>query len=129
MPSFSKKSHALLCACDPRLQDLFIEVVTEFDCAILTGHRNATGQEIMFDAGLSKVHFPGSKHNSMPSMAVDVAPYPIDWNNRDRFHFFAGYVMGVAIKRGIKLRWGGDWDGDWETKDNNFDDLLHFELR
>jgi hypothetical protein len=30
---------------------------------------------------------------------------------------------------GIKIRWGGDWDMDTETKDNNFDDLVHFEIK
>jgi len=26
------------------------------------------------------------------------------------------------------LRWGGDWDRDTQVDDNNFDDLVHFEL-
>ena len=30
--------------------------------------------------------------------------------------------------KGIPLRWGGDWDVDTELKDNDFDDLPHFEL-
>jgi len=30
---------------------------------------------------------------------------------------------------GLKIRWGGDWDMDTQTKDNKFDDLVHFELR
>jgi len=105
-----------------------IEVCMYFDCTIITGHRNREEQTKKFGAGLSKKMYPHSKHNSLPSMAVDVAPYPIDWADRDRFHYFAGFVMGIAKKRGIKLRWGGDWDGDTEVKDNNFDDLLHFEI-
>jgi hypothetical protein len=28
----------------------------------------------------------------------------------------------------VKLRWGGDWDSDKDTKDQNFNDLPHFEL-
>jgi hypothetical protein len=28
----------------------------------------------------------------------------------------------------VRVRWGGDWDGDFETKDNKFDDLVHFEI-
>ena len=29
----------------------------------------------------------------------------------------------------LKIRWGGDWDMDTQTKDNKFDDLVHFELK
>jgi len=29
----------------------------------------------------------------------------------------------------MKIRWGGDWDMDTQTKDNKFDDLVHFELK
>lgn len=61
-------------------------------------------------------------------MAVDVVPYPVDWQDRDRFHYFAGFVLGMATARGVKLRWGGDWDSDTEVDDNVFDDLPHFEL-
>jgi len=87
-----------------------------------------------YNAGRSKVKWPNGKHNKRPSMAVDVVPYPIDWQDRDRFHYFAGYVMGVADMlhaEGLinhRLRWGGDWDRDTQVKDNGFDDLVHFEL-
>jgi len=60
-------------------------------------------------------------------MAVDVAPYPIDWDDLPRFRRFAYYVIGMADGLGVTLRWGGDWDSDPKTK-NNFDDLVHFEL-
>ena len=62
-------------------------------------------------------------------MAVDVAPYPIDWEDRDRFHYFGGYVLGIAKSLGLNIRWGGDWDQDTQTKDNKFDDLVHFEIK
>jgi len=29
----------------------------------------------------------------------------------------------------IPVRVGCDWDGDGQTKDNNFDDLVHIELK
>ena len=72
--------------------------------------------------------YPNSKHNKLPSKAVDVAPYPIDWNDPDRFYHFAGYVRGIAEGMGIKIRWGGDWNGNFDLKDQNFYDLPHFEL-
>ena len=30
-----------------------------------------------------------------PSRAVDVVPYPIDWDDRERFHLFAGFVIAL----------------------------------
>jgi hypothetical protein len=114
--------------CDARLQKVFMRVIQKFDNTIITGYRNKEEQEAHFRAGRSQVRYPNSKHNTKPSIAIDVAPYPIDWEDRERFTYFAGYVLGVADSMGIKLRWGGDWDRDTQVKDNGFDDLLHFEI-
>ncbi len=103
-------------------------VVQYFDCTILEGHRGEERQNFLEESGQSKVRYPDGKHNSTPSNAVDVAPYPIDWEDRERFVLFAGFVLGVARAQGIKLRWGGDWSMDWTTKDNTFFDGPHFEL-
>lgn len=129
MPKFSKKSLSKLETCDKRLQDLFLRVVKKFDCTILEGHRGKDRQNKLFNEGKSKLKYPKGKHNSLPSKAVDVAPYPIDWNDRERFTYFAGYVVGIAYQMGLKIRWGGDWDMDTQVKDNNFDDLPHFEIK
>ena len=128
MPKFSKRSKAALSTCHPDLKNVFSEVIKHFDCAILEGHRTEKDQNKKYRMGLSKLKYPHGKHNSVPSMAVDVAPYPIDWKDRERFHLFAGFVLGVASLMGIKLRWGGDWDRDTRVGDNTFDDLPHFEL-
>ena len=124
MPSFSKQSLARLNSTDERLVRVFTEVVKYFDCTILEGKRTVDRQKMLVQQGKSKTM--NSKH--LKGKAVDVAPYPIDWNDRERFTYFAGYVMGIAAKMGIKLRWGGDWDRDTQVKDNNFDDLPHFEI-
>ena len=129
MPRFSTKSRSKLHTCDNRLVDLFNEVVKGFDCTIIEGHRGKKAQNEAFNKGNSKVKFPNGKHNQSPSVAVDVAPYPIDWSDRDRFHYFSGYVLGIASQMGLKIRWGGEWDWDTKTKDNKFDDLVHFEIK
>jgi len=89
---------------------------------------------MLFQKGLSKVEWPNGKHNTTPSMAADIAPYPIDWEDSGRFYFFAGYVSCVAVKLFAegkithRVRWGGDWDSDRHMDDQSFDDLVHFEL-
>ena len=129
MPKFGKKSKKGLATCDIELQKLFSEVVKYFDCSILIGHRGEEAQNKAFDEGKSQVRYPKGKHNSNPSTAVDVSPYPIDWKDRERFIYFGGFVKGVAFEMGIPLRWGGDWDNDTQLSDNKFDDLVHFELK
>jgi len=129
MPSFSRRSLSNLSTCDPRLQDLFNEVIKYTDCTVLCGHRPKTEQDKAFGEGKSKVRWPDSKHNKSPAMAVDVAPYPIDWNDMHRFYMFVGLVRGIAYQMGIDIRVGADWDGDMQWKDQNFHDLPHFELR
>ncbi len=129
MPSFSRTSNAYLDTTDHRLQEVFNEVIKYFDCTVMQGHRSEQEQNEKFRQGLSKVQFPNSKHNSIPSLAVDVAPYPIDWNDRERFTLFAGVVIGIGLSMGYTIRWGGDWNQDTHVRDNNFDDLPHFEIR
>jgi peptidoglycan LD-endopeptidase CwlK len=128
MPSFSEKSLSKLATCDVRLQRVFEAVVREFDCTILEGHRDQERQDRMVEEGKSQVRWPDGKHNTVPSMAVDVTPYPISWDDRERQTLFAGYVLATAKALGVVLRWGGDWDRDTEVRDNRFDDLVHFEL-
>ena len=128
MYRFSPKSFSNLVTCDPRLQLVFKEVIKYRDCTILAGYRDQVTQNELFRQGRSQVEWPDGKHNQSPSEAIDVAPYPIDWNDIDRFHYFGGFVMGVAESCGVGLRWGGDWDMDGQVNDNRFDDLVHFEL-
>ena len=128
MPKYSVSSLRKLATCHEDIKKIFKEVVKHYDCTILCGHRNKEDQEKAYKDGNSKVRFPHGRHNKQPSNAVDVAPYPIDWDDRDRFHLFAGFVLGISSQLGIKVRWGGDWDMDKDLKDNEFDDLVHFEL-
>tara|TARA_Y100001963_G_scaffold134132_1_gene194440 strand:- start:702 stop:1097 length:396 start_codon:yes stop_codon:yes gene_type:complete len=130
MPRFGRTSRKRLETCEEALQVLMNQVIKDFDCSIVVGHRNKEAQEKAFKDGNSKKRWGESKHNSYPSRAVDVCPYPIDWDDRDRFHFFAGFVMSVAIQLGINIRWGGNWANDFDKgfKKNKFDDMVHFEL-
>lgn len=129
MAKFGKRSKKNLSTCHKDLQKVFNEVIKYVDCSVLEGHRSEERQEQLFSEGKTKVHYPKGRHNSKPSRAVDVVPYPIDWNDRERFHLFSGFVIGLARGMGITLRWGGDWNMNFEVDDNKFDDFPHFELR
>ena len=128
MPKFGKNSKKQLLTCDYRLQQVFEEVIKKVDFSVLEGHRDERTQDRLFEEGKTKVRYPKGRHNAEPSRAVDVVPYPVDWEDRERFHLFSGFVLGVAYRMGISLRWGGDWNQNFEVDDNNFDDFPHFEL-
>lgn len=134
MPQFSKSSINLLNTCHPDLQKLFNQVIKDYDCVVICGSRSDYDQKKAFDEGKSKIDgvkikskHQVSKQNPF-SRAIDIAPSPLDWNDKQRFYHFAGYVEGIADMLGIKIRWGGDWDSDKDFKDNKFNDLVHFEL-
>lgn len=134
MPHFSAESLHHLESCHRDLRKIFEHVIRTFDCKVICGHRPQQAQDALYMEGKTQVKWPDSNHNTKPSMAADVVPYPIDWDDRDRFHLFGGYVLATAEnlrRRGVithRVRWGGDWDQDTQVKDNNFDDLPHFEL-
>lgn len=128
MAKFSKLSDERLNTCHPLLQTLMREVVKGYDCAIICGHRGEKEQQAAVEGGFSKVTFPNSRHNSMPSQAADVMPFPIDWNDTSRIYHFAGYVKATSDRLGIKVRWGGDWNSDLKFRDEKFKDLPHWEL-
>ena len=128
MPRFGSKSKQRLATCHEDLQEIFEEIIKHFDCSVLCGHRGEKDQDKAVATGNSKVSWPNGRHNKKPSIAVDVCPYPVDWDDRERMTYFAGMVMGIAKAKGIGLRWGGDWNQNTDLEDNGFDDLPHFEL-
>ncbi len=129
MPKFGGSSRRKLETCDIELQHLFNEVIRHFDCKVICGHRGKEEQNKAFKDGNSKKTWPDSKHNVKPSLGIDAPPYPIDWEDVERFRYFAGFVMGMAAAMGIRIVWGGDWDGDTDLSDQHFNDLAHFELK
>lgn len=128
MWKYGTESEANLATVDERLQAVARELIKLMDVSIVTGYRGRDEQNAKYEKGLSQVQYPDSLHNKMPSRAMDIAPYPYDPTDRERFTYMAGLALGIAHGLGIKLRWGGDWNQDGHVKDNSFDDLFHFEL-
>lgn len=137
MPKLSQKSLDKLKTCDTRLQMVILEAIKEYDFIVLYGNRSVEEQFELFKQGRKLVegkwvkvgatvtNLDGkskkSMHNHNPSLAVDLAPYPIDWNNLKRFSEMAEVIKRVAKRLGVELTWGGDW--------KTFKDYPHFELK
>ena len=127
MPSFGHTSEQKLKNLHPKLVLILRQAIKLYDFSVLETHRGIDEQIKLFNEGKSKVK--SSKHNLSPAEAVDIAPYPIDWEDTKRFYYLAGIIKTLASENGIAIRWGGDWDSDTDFADNTFNDLPHFELR
>ena len=131
MPTLGTRSEGRLHTCHPDLQKVIRRAIEAGpDFTVLCGHRGRADQERAVAEGRSKARWPRSKHNRSPSEAVDLAPWPIDWHDLERFRVLARWVLGVAHGMGVRLRWGGDWDMDFDEADERgkLRDFPHFEM-
>jgi len=129
MYKFSKSSEEKLATCHPDLQKIMNEVIKYYDCSIICGHRGEKEQNEAFEKGYSKLKFPNGKHNKIPSLAVDILPYPFKgYQDRDQFLFMQGFIKGIATQLGIKIRLGIDFNGDLSFKNDSLFDGPHIEL-
>lgn len=128
MPSFSKRSLKARAELHPHLQKLVDLAIKEVDFVILDAQRGRAEQERAYKGGFSKARFSQSAHNYVPAIALDVVPYPIDFNNIAGFKQIAKTFMRIAKENNLPVRWGGDWDMDGDWKDERFLDWGHFEL-
>lgn len=139
MYEFGERSLSLINQCDKRIQNICVNVIQYVDFTVLEGHRDEKKQNEMFATKKSKLKWPDSKHNSMPSLAIDIAPWPIIWpgeierpqsivKDYGRFYYLAGIFKAIAYSLGTPVRWGGDWNNNNDFTDQSFDDLPHFEI-
>ncbi|MDS7929608.1 M15 family metallopeptidase [Acinetobacter sp. V102_4] len=71
---------------------------------------------------LSKVTWLNNPLSSLhvSGRAVDLVPYPVDWNDLSKFKVISVAMKQAAKELGVTMDWGGDWKS---TKD-----YPHFEL-
>ena len=125
MYKFGKRSRERLKGVDARLVNDLNELIKIMDVTIIEGLRSKERQEQLLAQGKTKTKY--SKH--IEGKAVDLAPYPIDWEDREMFHYMGGMLRGLGKAMGVNIRWGGDWDSDGDIHDNKFDDLVHVEIK
>lgn len=154
MPKFSTRSRRALLSVHKDLQRVMFTVIKELDITVLEGIRGKDRQNRLYEEGRTQVRWPNSAHNvrAVPdppadgmgvdpknrAVAVDVTPYPIDWDDIERFKQMGFYILGVAdalLEAGEishRVVWGGDWDRDLvdvtRDPDESFFDSPHFEL-
>lgn len=118
-----KDSNRHLDTCHPELQNLIRRVAAGIDegdlkyagvtdIAVLCGYRGEEEQNKAVAEGASETPWPRSKHNRMPSDAVDVVPYPIRWKDPawvKGLEALHAYIAGAAHILGIDL-----YDISWD---------------
>lgn len=118
---FGKRSLAERKTLHPDLQKVVDEASKEINISLLCGHRGKEDQDKAYSSGKSKLQWPNSRHNSFPSEAVDIAPFPLNWQNIKSFKDMAEKVKEAAERVQVEIEWGGDWE--------HFRDYPHFQLK
>lgn len=151
MPKFGRVSENNLQLVHPDLVKVFRFVIKHWDCTVTDGIRTIEEQKRNIKVGVSQTmdskHLPRDEQGKLDpngkAWAVDVMPYPVDWDAIEKgiaavkrvdpgmqtleAYAFAGFVQGVATAMGIDLRVGVDWDNDRNFANHGFVDLPHFE--
>jgi peptidoglycan L-alanyl-D-glutamate endopeptidase CwlK len=111
--------------------------ITEQDFMVIEGVRTQARQDELWAQGRTKpgpvvtwvkdvsshgIHEDGFGH------AVDLCPYPVDWNDLSKFDAISKAMFAAASELGVKLRWGADWDQDGKPRERGESDSPHFEL-
>ena len=90
--------------------------ITGVDFTVIEGIRNINRQRELFKAGKSTTM--NSRH--ITGHAVDMVPWPVDWEDLERFEVMSEAMKTAAEELEIPIVWGGDW--------KSFYDAPHFEL-
>jgi peptidoglycan LD-endopeptidase CwlK len=105
-----KVSLERLATCHPDLirYVMAFERCSPRDFTVLCGHRGEAEQRAAYRANppTSKLDWPNSKHNQTPSLAVDLAPYPVDWTAAGKAAFAdqRDELLELAGRMGIRIR-------------------------
>ena len=152
MPKFGQKSYSRLSTCEQSIQTILMEVVKHYDIMIVEGNRTAERQNHHWSKGrrlqngadkekrfswevVNKAKIvtykdgyeQKSKHQSFPSVAVDVVPWPSQWTDKNKMIELRGIIKYIQAKlfeegRISKLLDNGAdlWDGF---------DMPHFQIK
>jgi peptidoglycan L-alanyl-D-glutamate endopeptidase CwlK len=90
--------------------------LSEVDFTVIEGVRNIERQRQLLADGKSTT----LKSRHLTGHAVDMVPWPVDWEDLERFEAMAKAMKAAAKELEVPIIWGGDW--------KSFYDAPHFEL-
>lgn len=132
MATFSVASSSNLAGVHPVLVAVCQAALQVIDFKVMDGVRTIAESQANQISGVSRLKDP-TKSKHLPQAdgyghAVDLAPWPVNWQDIEMFCVLAGVMFAEAKRLGVRLRWGGDWNSDRSTLDERFRDYGHFEL-
>lgn len=86
--------------------------------------RTAPGPKVTWT--LTSNHFKNARTGY--GHAVDLCPFPVDWNSAAKFDAIYHAMMAAADEMGTPIRSGMDWDRDGKLREAKEHDSPHFEL-
>jgi peptidoglycan L-alanyl-D-glutamate endopeptidase CwlK len=143
MYKLSKTGQDKLNTCHADIQTIITKLLEVYDITVVEGTRTQEQQMQYFKEGKSRLDgiTKKSKHQSLPSMAIDIIPCKEGTNafsgkvtDNYRFFYMSGLINQITYqllqegKITHNIRWGGDWNSDTIYSDETFQDLPHFEL-
>lgn len=105
--------------------------ISEVDFTVLEGVRTLERQRELYAQGRTapgKIVTWTMKSRHIEGKAVDLVPYPLDWNDLDKFDKIKDAMFQAAKELDVNLRWGADWDGDGNYREKGEYDSPHFEI-
>lgn len=105
--------------------------ISEVDFTVLEGVRTLERQRDLYAQGRTapgKIVTWTMKSRHIEGKAVDLVPYPLDWNDLDKFNKIKDAMFQAAKELDVNLRWGADWDGDGNYREKGEYDSPHFEI-
>lgn len=101
--------------------------ITEHDFSVAEGVRSKAQAEANAAKGTgiaNSLHIPQSDGFAH---AVDLHPYPLDWNNLKSFKTVADAVFKAADELGVLIQWGADWNNNGVVGERSEWDYPHFQ--
>jgi len=102
-------SLALVADIHPDLKHIVTELSKEMDIVVKTGHRDHAAQVNAFNLGTSRHVWPNSRHNTLPSMAVDIVPKDAANDDVYKFREMLRRIERIADLADIKIQLGRDF--------------------
>jgi peptidoglycan L-alanyl-D-glutamate endopeptidase CwlK len=111
--------------------------ISKQDFLVLEGVRTPARQRELYAQGRTKQgrkvtwtltsnHFKNPKTGY--GHAVDLCPFPVDWNTAAKFDAIYRAMMQAALELKTPIRSGMDWDRDGKLREAKETDSPHFEL-
>lgn len=105
--------------------------ISEVDFTVMEGVRTLERQRELYAQGRTapgKIVTWTMKSRHIEGKAVDLVPYPLDWNDIEKFNKIKDAMFQAARELDVNLRWGADWDGDGNYREKGEYDSPHFEI-